>query len=372
MEQKTIPGGKIALLMMVFACFGCLGGQNPFTCQSGSGALTISGSTPVVTLASGATASSELAVTISNTVASTLVMSRISQDAGLNVTPVNTSTQVGALATGGTFQVPINIQSNGSAIGTLGFSYQGSVSGAQQNSVTVNGLVRVRHASGTNFTGAVTPPSVSGPSATLTLGITVPTQYRGNIAAQINGLPSGTTVTWANPGPGTAISTTQSASLPVSTSTTQNFVISLSSIPSGSANVTVNLTDGMTTQNIPFTITGGQAQGSFTMGVTPNQIFWQVAPTTSPSYTVTLTSINGWAGNLTFSTTGLSGLFTKVFTPNTSPVALAAGETKQVTLQLVGSQQGQLPTSFDFDLTATGTGTAAVSQTTTLGVRPLS
>ncbi len=371
MAKKSIPGGKIAFLLMLFACFGCLGGENLFSCQNGGGTLTVTGTTPVVTLTSGETASSSMAVTVTNSITSTLLMARTTQDSGLNVTPINTSTQVVASSTAGTYQVPIQIQSNGSAIGTLGFTYQGSVSGAQSNSVNVNGVVRVRHASGTNFTGVLTPNSVTGPTASLTLAITVPMQYRGNIAAQLNGLPAGTTATWANPGPGSVISTTPSASLPVSTATTQNFVIALSSIPSGNANVTLNLTDGMTTQNVPITITGGQNQGSFTMAVTPTQIFWQAAPTTSPSYTVTLNSVNGWAGTVSLSTTGLSGLFTKVFTPNTGSVTLAAGEIKQVTLQLVGSQQAQLPTSFDFDLIATGTGTAAVTQTTTLGVRPL-
>jgi subtilisin family serine protease len=71
----------------------------------------------------------------------------------------------------------------------------------------------------------------------------------------------------------------------------------------------------------------------------------------STSYTVTLASLNGFAGNVSLSVSGLPGKTSGAFSPNA--VGLAAGGTGTATLTLSAQKSG--PTG-SFTLTVTGTG----------------
>jgi subtilisin family serine protease len=82
----------------------------------------------------------------------------------------------------------------------------------------------------------------------------------------------------------------------------------------------------------------------------------------SASYTVTLTSLSGFAGNVSLSVSGLPGKTSGAFSPN--PVSLAAGGTGTSTLTITTQRNG--PTG-SFTLTVTGTGGGkSHSQTLTL------
>jgi uncharacterized membrane protein len=82
----------------------------------------------------------------------------------------------------------------------------------------------------------------------------------------------------------------------------------------------------------------------------------------SANYTVTLTSLSGFAGNVSLSVSGLPGKTSGAFSPN--PVSLAAGATGTSTLTITTQRNG--PTG-SFTLTVTGTGGGkSHSQTVTL------
>jgi hypothetical protein len=94
-----------------------------------------------------------------------------------------------------------------------------------------------------------------------------------------------------------------------------------------------------------------------------------VAPTSrtlarpgSTTYAVTLTSLNGFAGNVSLSVSGLPSKTRGAFSPN--PLALSTGGT--ATSSLTITAQGNGPTG-SFTLTVTGTGAGKThSQSVTL------
>jgi hypothetical protein len=91
-----------------------------------------------------------------------------------------------------------------------------------------------------------------------------------------------------------------------------------------------------------------------------------VARPGSTTYSVTLTSANSFAGNITLSVRGLPGKTSGAFSPN--PVALAANGTGTSTLTVTAQRNGPTGT---FTLTVTGTGGGKThSQTVTLTVTP--
>lgn len=98
----------------------------------------------------------------------------------------------------------------------------------------------------------------------------------------------------------------------------------------------------------------------FSLGVAP--MSQSVRRPGSTSYTVTLTSLNGFAGNVSLGVSGLPGKTSGAFSPN--PVGLASGGTGTSTLTISTQRSGPMGS---FTLTVTGTsGGKSHSQTVTL------
>lgn len=121
-------------------------------------------------------------------------------------------------------------------------------------------------------------------------------------------------------------------------------------------------TPTFTATPVPPTPTPGSSP-DFTIGVSPPS---QTVPRngSSVTYTVTLTSTNGFSGNVNLSVSGLPGKVTGGFSPN--PVSLTAGGTGTSTLTITAQRGG--PTGA-FTLIVTGTsGSNSHSQNVTLNV----
>jgi hypothetical protein len=91
------------------------------------------------------------------------------------------------------------------------------------------------------------------------------------------------------------------------------------------------------------------ASPDFSLSVTPSSR--TLARPGSTTYTVTLTSLNGFTGNVSLSVSGLPSKTSAAFSPN--PVPLGAGGTGTASLTITAQRTG--PTG-SFTLTVTGTG----------------
>jgi hypothetical protein len=102
----------------------------------------------------------------------------------------------------------------------------------------------------------------------------------------------------------------------------------------------------------------------FTLSASP--LSRTVNPGQNTTYAVTLTSVNGFAGNVSLSVSGLPSRASGTFSPN--PVALAAGGTGTSTLTISTHRKSPAGT---YTLTITGTGGGqSHSQTVTLVINP--
>ena len=169
-------------------------------------------------------------------------------------------------------------------------------------------------------------------------GITPQYGFSGNVTFSVTGLPAGVTALW-NPNP--------------TTSGTNLTLISSSSAPAGTHNLTITGTSGNITSSItvPLTIHAP----SFTL-YTPNQVSIGQGTTTT-SY-LSINALYGFNGNVTLSASGLPNGVTASFSPNPT--------TNSTTLTLTATSTATVGTS---TVTITGTsGTLTASATLTLGV----
>ena len=169
-------------------------------------------------------------------------------------------------------------------------------------------------------------------------GISPQYGFSGNVTFSVTGLPAGVTALW-NPNP--------------TTSGTNLTLISSSSAPAGTHNLTITGTSGNITSSItvPLTI----HTPSFTL-YTPNQVSIGQGTTTT-SY-LSINALYGFNGNVTLSASGLPNGVTASFSPNPT--------TNYTTLTLTATSTATVGTS---TVTITGTsGTLTASATLTLGV----
>ncbi|HLJ86366.1 MAG TPA: hypothetical protein VKZ53_06055 [Candidatus Angelobacter sp.] len=194
----------------------------------------------------------------------------------------------------------------------------GDICNAQQGSYTANGTtytiqlefsnaanncVLPPPPSTPNFSIAASPASLTvkqGNSASSTITVADSGGFAGTVGLSVSGLPAGATASFSPASVGAGTST-----LSITTS---------SSTPTGTFALTVTGTSGSLTHTTTVTLVVTSAVASdFTIAVSPASL--NVTRGTSGSYTVTITSVNGFAGAVNLSVTGLGSRVTGSFNP---------------------------------------------------------
>jgi pro-kumamolisin-like protein len=152
-----------------------------------------------------------------------------------------------------------------------------------------------------DFALAATPASqsvVSGGSTSFTATVTALGSYSGTVSFSVSGLPAGASATF------TPVSVTGSGSSTLSITTT------FGTTPAGSYPLTITATDGTLTHTAAVTL----SVTDFALSAAPAS--QAVVKGNSVDYTANITALNGYAGTVNFSVTGLPPFSTAVFTPS--------------------------------------------------------
>jgi hypothetical protein len=164
-----------------------------------------------------------------------------------------------------------------------------------------------------DFSVSASPSSRSipvGSGTTYTVSVGAVNSFAGTVTLSAGGLPSGATASFS---PSTITSSgTSTMTVTTSGSTTAN-----------TSTLTVNGTSGSLSHSTTVTL----SMMDFVLNATPSS--QTVAPGNSTSYTVTPGSVNGFAGSVTLSVSGLPSGATAAFNPN--PVAVLSPSTLTVT-----------------------------------------
>jgi subtilase family serine protease len=155
-----------------------------------------------------------------------------------------------------------------------------------------------------DFSLSATPASqaiVSGDSTSYTATIAPLNGYTGTVTFSVSGLPAGATATF------TPASVTDSGSSTLAISTTAG------TTPAGNYVLTITASDGTLTHTAAVNL----SVSDFSVAATPSSQTIVVGG--SATYTVTTTALNGFAGTLNLSVTGLPPFATGTFTPTSLP-----------------------------------------------------
>jgi regulation of enolase protein 1 (concanavalin A-like superfamily)/uncharacterized membrane protein len=293
--------------------------------------FTLTASPNSLTLVQGASGSSAIAVVPQGGFSASVSLSASGLPAGVTASfsPASTSTSstltlsASSTATAGTVTVTITGSS-------------GSLTSTATISLTVN--------SGPDFAFSASPNSVSfiqGSSGASTITVTPQNGFAGSVSLSTSGLPSGVTAVFAPPATTSGTSTlTLSAS---STATTGGFT------------VTVTGSSGSLTHTATISLTVNSA-ADFGLSASPNSASFIQG--SSGASTITVNPLNGFAGSVSLSASGLPSGVTAVF----APPAITSGTS---TLTLTASSSA---TTGGFTVTVTGssgslTHTATISLT---------
>ncbi|HKW76663.1 MAG TPA: protease pro-enzyme activation domain-containing protein [Terriglobales bacterium] len=199
-----------------------------------------------------------------------------------------------SIATSGTTTLSVS-----TAATTPGGSYALTITGTDGTRTHTASVTLV--VSAVDFSLAATPPSqtvVQGSSTSYSVSLTPINGYAGTVNFSVSGLPAGATGAFTP----TSLVGSGTTSLAVSTAATT---------PAGSYTLTITGTDGTLTHTATVTLVVNQPD--FAIAATPASQSLQQGGSTS--YTVTLSAINGYAGTVNFSVSGLPVGATATFTP---------------------------------------------------------
>ena len=152
-----------------------------------------------------------------------------------------------------------------------------------------------------DFSVAATPASqtvIQGNSVSYSVTQTAINNYSQTTTYSVSGLPAGASASFAPP------------SITASGTTTMS-VVTAATTPAGSYPLTISATDGTLTHTASVTLVVSAVD--FSLSATPGS--QTVVQGNSTSYTVTLTPINGYAGTVNFTVTGLPAGASGAFTP---------------------------------------------------------
>jgi hypothetical protein len=197
-----------------------------------------------------------------------------------------------------------------------------------------------------NFSLSASPSSVSvtqGSNASSTITVTPSGGFTGSVTLSASGLPSGVTASFGtNP-------TTSTSSVTFTASATA---------ATGTSTVTITGTSGSLTHTTTISLTVNQLGGNpdFTIAVSPSSL--AVTRGTTGHYTVTITSVNGFAGTVNLS---VSGQGSRV-TPSFSPTSITGSGTSTLSVSV-----SRRATRGNRTLTITGT-SGSLSHSTNAGL----
>jgi len=196
-----------------------------------------------------------------------------------------------------------------------------------------------------NFTMSALPASVTilqGSSGSSTISITPLNGFSDNVNLSASGLPSGVTASFN----------------PATTTSTSTLTLTVSGTAAvGTTSVTITGTSGGLTQQTQLTLAINPAP-SFTLSASPSLL--SLAQGSSGASTISVTPLNGFSDNVSFSASGLPGGVTGSFSPATT--------TSTSTLTLTVSGTAAVGTT---SVTITGTSGDLTQQTQlTLTVNP--
>ncbi len=196
-----------------------------------------------------------------------------------------------------------------------------------------------------DFTITATPASqtvTQGNSTTYTATIAAVGSFSGTVTFSATGLPSGATATFSP----TSVTTSGSSTLTVTTNATLT--------PTGTFTITITGTSGSTVHSTTVSlVVNAPAAPDFSISATPAS--QTVVQGNSTTYTATITALNGFAGTVTFTASGLPTGATASFNP--ASVTTSGSSTLTVTT----ASTTPVGTS---TITITGTSGATVHSTT--------
>jgi hypothetical protein len=165
--------------------------------------------------------------------------------------------------------------------------------------------------------------------------------FSQTVAVTVSGCPANTTCLFPNSQPAVALTPGPNAALivPLTISATGTSPVGLSNLT-----ITAQLGTDVHTANLPVTVV--QAP-DFSISANPTSISFSKTLAGSGSTTLTLTSLNAFAGNVSLSVTGCPGGCTVA-----SPVAVTSGGFTNVTLTVQANAKAQ-PSSGTLTVNAT-------------------
>ncbi|MGA2812610.1 MAG: FG-GAP-like repeat-containing protein [Candidatus Acidiferrum sp.] len=218
--------------------------------------------------------------------------------------------------------------SNSVALGQYDIILSGN-SGSLTHSTTA--VITVTASPG-DFTGSIPQTALdtgAGGSVAYTVNIQPLYGFTGNVSLNVAGLPAGTTATFNPPvltgGSGTSTLTVQTSSL-----TPQP----------GISTLTVSATSGNLVHNTAVYLGVSSGSGDFTGQVNPSSQSVSSSGGTA-SFSIALTPINGGAGDVTLSVTGLPGNSVGTFSPTVVPGG--SGSSTLTVNVPSGTSQGSYP-----------------------------
>jgi hypothetical protein len=172
-----------------------------------------------------------------------------------------------------------------------------------------------------NFGLSASPNSVSvtqGSQTTSTITVSPLNGFSGNVTLSASGLPNGVTANF-NPNP---------------TATTSTLTLTATgTAATGTVTVTITGTSGALTNTTTLSLTVNPLVQSFTLAASPNAVTIAKGGASGTS-TITITPVNGFAGNVTLAASGLPTGVTAAFSPNpattSSVLTLTASKTAKV------------------------------------------
>jgi uncharacterized membrane protein len=202
-----------------------------------------------------------------------------------------------------------------------------------------------------DFVLSATPPSntvTQGSGASYSVSVSPLQGFTGTVGLSVSGLPSGTGYSF-NPA---SIAGSGASELSITTS---------SSTPPGTYALTVTGVSGSLTHSAPVTLVVNQALQDFTLTTTPSSR--TIVQGASTTYTVSVSPVNGFAGNVALTVSGLPSGSTYTF----SPSSITESGTSILTISTTTATPANL-----YPLTITGTsGSLSRSAAVTLAVTAL-
>ncbi|HYX53487.1 MAG TPA: choice-of-anchor D domain-containing protein [Candidatus Limnocylindrales bacterium] len=202
-----------------------------------------------------------------------------------------------------------------------------------------------------DFSISATPTSqtvLPGGATTYTINTSALNGFAGNITLTLTGLPSNATATFSP----SVLAAGSSSTLTVTTSTTT---------PGGSFQLSATGTAGAIVHSTPIILVVNAAQ-DFSISITPQSAGISVGG--SATYTVSISGINGFTGNVTLSASGLPATITPSFSVN----PIAAGGSSTLTLS---TSTSTVPGNYSFTVTGVnGTLQHSVPATLTVNAPP--